>query len=237
MKKNSNFSERFNEMLDFIGVNRKKFAENLQYPRSQTIYDLANGKVLPSYDFFLRFFNSEYSELINLEWLVKGNGAITKEVSNMLAEPIAVYKRKGKIIETQEVPLYNIEASAGLKHLFNDHQQHVIDTIKIPNLPKCDGAIHVTGDSMYPLVKSGDIVLFKETSTSNIFFGEMYLLSINIDNKDEYITVKYVQRSELGREYITLVSQNHHHQSKDILIASITAIAIVKATIRFNTMR
>ncbi len=42
----------------------------------------------------------------------------------------------------------------------------------------------------------------------------MYLLSIDIDG-EEYITVRYIQRSD--REgYVKLVSQNPHHADKEI---------------------
>ena len=116
------------------------------------------------------------------------------------------------------------------------HATQVLDTIKIPHLPKCDGAISITGDSMYPLLKSGDMVLYKEVPLDSIFYGEMYLLAYQIDGWEEYITVKYVQKSELGDDYLKLVSQNQHHQPKDVKKAQITAIAIIKASIRINTM-
>ena len=62
----------------------------------------------------------------------------------------------------------------------------------------------------------------------------MYLLSIDMDG-EEVITVKYVQRSD--REgYVRLVSQNQHHADKDVEIKRIRAIALVKASIRMNTM-
>ena len=62
----------------------------------------------------------------------------------------------------------------------------------------------------------------------------MYLLSIDMDG-EEFITVKYVQRSD--REgYVRLVSQNQHHADKDVEIKRIRAIALVKASIRMNTM-
>ena len=49
---------------------------------------------------------------------------------------------------------------------------------------------------MYPLLKSGDIVLYKQLNDINdIFWGDMYLLSIDIDG-EEYVTVKYIQKSE-----------------------------------------
>jgi hypothetical protein len=63
----------------------------------------------------------------------------------------------------------------------------------------------------------------------------MYLLSIDMDG-EEYITVKYVQRSDRDG-YVRLVSQNQHHADKDVEIKRIRAIALVKASIRMNTMR
>ena len=56
----------------------------------------------------------------------------------------------------QQIPLYDLEATAGLVPLFTESANNIpLDYITIPNLPKCDGAIYVTGDSMYPLLKSG----------------------------------------------------------------------------------
>ena len=53
---------------------------------------------------------------------------------------------------------------------------------------------------------------------------------------EEYVTIKYIQRSE--REgYVRLVSQNPHHADKDVQMSRIRAIALVKASIRMNSMR
>ena len=147
-------------------------------------------------------------------------------------------KTKDAVYPIQEIPLYDLVATAGLKELFSGGKSatQVLDTIKIPHLPKCDGAISITGDSMYPLLKSGDMVLYKEVPLDSIFYGEMYLLAYQIDDWEEYITVKYVQKSELGDEYLKLVSQNQHHQPRNVKKAQITAIAIIKASIRINTM-
>lgn len=164
-----------------------------------------------------------------------------QNVSNIFAEPKSVYTLKtDKKIDHQKVPLYDIEATAGVVGLFKNDKKlnsQPIDFITIPNLPKCDGAIYVTGDSMYPLLKSGDIIMYKELNNSieSIFFGEMYLLSIDLDG-DEYITVKWIHKSEKGEEYIKIVSQNSHHQPKDVHIQSIKALALIKASIRINSM-
>jgi phage repressor protein C with HTH and peptisase S24 domain len=140
-------------------------------------------------------------------------------------------------VENQQIPLYDLEAVAGLVPLFNDtNQQTPIDYISIPNLPKCDGAVYITGDSMYPLLKSGDIVLYKQVNDilNSIFWGEMYLISIDVDG-EEYITVKFIQKSEQEGS-IKLVSQNQHHQPRDIEISRIKALAFIKASIRMNAM-
>ena len=170
---------------------------------------------------------------VNPEWLESGKG-------NMFnAEPdLTAYRlRTDNSLPLQSVPLYSIEGTAGLVPLFTDQAQaKPVNFIHIPNLPKCDGAIYIVGDSMYPLLKSGDIVLYKQLGNiDDIFWGDMYLLSIDIDG-EEYVTVKYIQKSD--REgYVKLVSQNPHHADKEVALCRIRAIALVKASIRMNSIR
>lgn len=64
--------------------------------------------------------------------------------------------------------------------------------------------------------------------------GEMYLVSYTWYN-DIHVAVKYVKRSHVA-EHITLVSYNTHHEPLDIPIRSIQSIAIVKVSIRYNTI-
>ena len=171
---------------------------------------------------------------VNPDWIDTGKG----EMFN--ANP-ALSSSYGHGLEMamplQSVPLYSIEATAGLVPLFEQQSAHTpVNYIHIPNLPKCDGALYVAGDSMYPLLKSGDIVLYKQLhDLEDIFWGDMYLLSIDMDG-EEYVTVKYVQRSDRDG-CVRLVSQNPHHADKDIEMRRIRAIALVKASIRMNSMR
>ena len=171
---------------------------------------------------------------VNPEWLESGRG----EMFNADPSLSASYARGSEMkMPLQSVPLYSIEATAGLVPLFEQREQYIpVNYIHIPNLPKCDGAVYVAGDSMYPLLKSGDIVLYKQLHDLNdIFWGDMYLLSLDMEG-EEYVTVKYIQRSE--REgYVRLVSQNQHHADKEVALSRIRAIALIKASIRMNTMR
>ncbi|MFR9504284.1 MAG: XRE family transcriptional regulator [Rikenellaceae bacterium] len=170
---------------------------------------------------------------VNPDWLESGEG----NMFNAVADVNKYVMRTDNTLPLQSVPLYSIEGTAGLVPLFaSDTQSEPINYINIPNLPKCDGAIYIVGDSMYPLLKSGDIVLYKQLSDlSDIFWGDMYLLSIDIDG-EEYVTVKYIQKSE-REDYVKLVSQNPHHADKEIAQSRIRAIALVKASIRMNSIR
>lgn len=223
-------TERVREYLDFKGISRYKFCNDLGF--SNKFLDNSSNMGTDKACKILH----HYPDL-NSEWLLTGNGTMIKEDNANVLIMNNDRKTVDSIQVSQEIPLYDLEAVAGLRELFSSGEpQRILDTIKIPNLPKCDGAISVTGDSMYPLLKSGDIILYKETEFENIFFGEMYLLSVKLNEWEEYITVKYVQKSEQGQNFVKLVSQNSHHQPKDIHISKISALALIKASIRINTM-
>ena len=170
---------------------------------------------------------------INPDWLDTQQGEMFNAEPNLAS---FAHKTDGSV-PMQSVPLYSIEGTAGLVPLFEQKEAcNPINYIHIPNLPKCDGAIYVVGDSMYPLLKRGDIVLYKQLqSLDDVFWGDMYLLSIDI-NGEEYITVKYLQKSEI-EGCVKLVSQNQHHADKDVATDKIRAIALVKASIRMNSIR
>lgn len=227
MQNISPIKQKILEFLDYKGVSKYKFYKDSGITRG--VLDKESGISEDNIAKFIAYFPE-----VNSEWLLTGEGSMTKN-----EDKTQVYKlRTDKDVPDQLIPLYNIEAAAGLTELFQNHgKTNVIDTIKIPNLPKCDGAVFVTGDSMYPLLKSGDIVAYKEIQDfeNDIFWGEMYLISVEVAG-EEWISVKYLQKSEKGEQYIKLVSQNQNHQPKDVKLSKIRALALVKASIRINSM-
>ena len=178
-----------------------------------------------------------YSKCVGLnpEFLFTGQGSVKKDPIDATTNNDFSLKTDSRT-ELQRVPLYGMEAAASLVKLF-DGSPSIVDYISIPNLPKSDGALYITGDSMYPLLKSGDIAVYKQVHNipDGIFYGEMYLLDVDIDG-DEHTVVKFVQKSERGPEWITLVSQNSHHASKEVHLKGVRAMALVKASIRINSM-
>lgn len=172
---------------------------------------------------------SFYQDL-NRSWLLSGEG-------NMLKGKIQTFELKTGGEQTlQKVPVFELEATAGFSSLYNDIYPAANDYITIPNLPPVDGAIYARGDSMAPLIASGDIVIFKKVdlAPNNILWGQIYIVSYTIDG-DNYTVLKYVRHST--REgYIRLESFNSRFDPQEIPSSSITALALVKASITFHTI-
>lgn len=229
--------ERLTELINALYSNiedfpkrMNAFSRSIDAPESTTRSYVDRGSK-PSVDYLEKVARAIVN--INTEWLLTGEGDMFKTPENKLQE---YTKPTDKRVDEQEVPLYDFEAAAGLTKLFSN-AENILDFIRVPNLPKCDGAVHISGDSMYPLLKSGDIVMYKQVQDirGSILWGEMYLLSAEIGG-DLLTLVKYIQRSEEGKEYVKLVSQNQYHSPIDIPLKNIRALALIKASIRINSM-
>jgi phage repressor protein C with HTH and peptisase S24 domain len=225
-------SKRVGQYIDKKGLSYYAFENSLNASRGSISKAVKEGKSIGSNT--LEKILSAYPDL-NATWLLTGDGEM---LNTNVAGNVTTYKLKSDTaVESQQIPLYDIEAVAGLVPLFNDARNlEPIDHISIPYLPKCDGAIYVTGDSMYPLLKSGDIVLYKQLHDiqNEIFWGEMYLLSLDVSG-EEYITVKYIRKSP-KEGFVILASQNPDYQDKEVSLDKIKALALVKASIRINSM-
>lgn len=225
-------TKRFLETVDSIYSQDKDFLIESEIKKS-TFSQVRSGRQQASLDMILAL--SSVRDEVNTDYILTGRGTPLRT-----PEVTQIFHPKGteKTEEEGVITLYDVEAAANLKSLFDNKDQNILGQINIPNIPKCDGAVYVKGDSMYPLLKSGDIVAYKEIplEMGHIFFGEMYLVSIDLDG-DEYLTVKYVQQSEKGEDWIKLVSYNSNHQPKDFPLTSVRAMALVKLSIRMNTMK
>lgn len=230
-------SLRIGLIIKHLNLNVNSFSKAIGLTNNVTIGRIISEEREPGYQVLSKILTTFGS--INANWLITGEGEMflrlgeSRETSELLA---VLPKPDNSHEELQDVPLYNVEKTVGLIGLFSTGNKHIIDHIHVPDLPHCDGAVHVTGDNMYPLLKSGDIVLYKKVYDliNDIFWGEMYLISIEA-NGEEYISVKYIQKSEMS-DHIKLVSYNEHHQPKDIHQNKIRALALVKASIRINSM-
>lgn len=166
---------------------------------------------------------------INADWLLTGKGSMQTHQAKIVHHP------PYRDIAQKPIPIYDINAAANLHTLFNNDAQLVLGEIRIPNSPTCDGAIYVRGDSMYPLVKSGDMVSYKQLhNIENLVSGEMYVVDFSSDG-DDFLVVKYVKWEE-HQKSLRLISYNSHHQDMIISASDVRAMALVKIVIRINSM-
>lgn len=176
----------------------------------------------------------------SLDWILTGEGSMLINESAQTRETVqpnhSFSLQTDRKLDIQDIPFYDLSATAGIMAIFNDSQISPDDYIRIPNLPPVDGAIYVKGESMTPLLKSGDVVIYKKLALSldSILWGQIYLLSF--ETSGEYFTVvKYLMKSDRP-DFIRLVSHNERFEPKDIPISSVRALAIVKASITFHTI-
>lgn len=174
---------------------------------------------------------------LSREWLLYGEGEMLKKPADFIqASNVFPLKTDKKIPDLQKIPLYELTATAGLIAIFQDAVPVPDDYISVPGLPPVDGAIFVRGDSMTPVLKSGDIIIYKkmELSEDSILWGQIYLLSYS-NESDCFTVVKYLRHSE-KTGYVRLVSENSFYDPLEIPASSITALALVKASITFHTI-
>lgn len=232
MQEKSIIKKNIMQFIDYKGISASTFYKETGITRG--VLGQNNGMNEANTSRFL----VKYPE-VDANWLFTGQGEMLKKEISTIKEPSNEYQsfasRTDRVEDSQMIPLYDLDAVAGIIPVINDiNKQKPVDHIYIPNAPKCDGAMYATGDSMYPLLKSGDILAFKIITDliNDVFFGEMYILFIEVAG-DLFRTVKFVHKGD-DKDFFKLVSQNKHHQDKDVHISKIKAMAQVKASIRVH---
>lgn len=245
--KDFEINKRIVQLFDLLKLGQNQFAKEIGVSSSRmsnisTLRNKPDSEMLQS--IVSRFTN------VSSEWLLVGTGNPFKNGGNKqtIEYPVEILKadissdahvnsynmKSDSIRQIQRIPIYDMEAVAGLIPVYGDIvNESVKGYIEIPNVAKCDGAMYVYGDSMYSLLKSGDIVAYKliQDIPDEIFWGQIYILSLEMSG-DRFITIKYVQKSE-QKEHIKLVSYNDHHGEKDVKLSKVRAMALVKASVRY----
>lgn len=224
-------NERFVFILnEKYGGNVSEFARQSGIPQGTLNNIVGNRLSKPSFENISKLVSSD--ETIDAKWILTGEGDMNYKMDILKTHtPPYLEHINGHEI----VPLYDIEAAANLSMTMQKNNENVVGYISLPDMPTVDGAVTVRGDSMYPLIKSGDIVVFKWVSSPEfITYGEMYLLRYTWGD-DIHVEVKYINKSNAAG-HVKLVSYNSSHEPMDIPVSSITSIALVKVSIRYNTI-
>ena len=150
---------------------------------------------------------------LNTNWLLTGEGEMLKEDDA---------KRERGIIRYHE----NLEASAGNVGMFDDGREGDGPVMRIPGFEDCTDAINVWGDSMYPVLKSGEIVILREWKESFVDYGKIYLVVTRNGNR----MIKYLKPSE-KEGMVRCVSENPDHPPFDVPMEDIARLFLVKGHI------
>lgn len=239
MRKKSLIKRKILFYLDYKEVSKYEFYKNSGISRSTLDKDSGMSE-----DNIAKFI--AYEPNINLEWLFNSSSDLTtdsmlKNSYEIESKPLNVAEsnvnffrnRTDRIITEQHIPLYDLESVGGISFTFDDYSKITpIDYIYMPNAPLCDGSLFAVGDSMYPIIKSGDVIAYKiiHDYLNDVYYGKVYTLLVEIAGSISRIT-KYVQKGR-NDEYITLVSHNTHHQPKEIHLSKVKGIAEVKLAVR-----
>lgn len=211
--------DRFDAFITTKGLSRRKFQEAIAVSNSY-IQNISKGI---SNDVLNRI-SIQYPEL-NIAWLKTGVGTMLiseereEKTISIQQSDIKEHTRKGALI-------YDIDATCGLNGRdieFAD--ERAIGSIDAPEINKDSKVIFATGDSMLPLIASGDRIVIRKIESWDYFnYGQVYLIIT-----DEYRFIKRVRRHPKDDENLILLrSENAEFDDIDLPKKEIIHLFIVE---------
>lgn len=166
----------------------------------------------------------EYQDLSRV-WLLTGEGDMLKSANNSPAPS------RENSYQEDCVPLLPVEAIAGLTVGFAEGLNlHDCRMIKTP-FPGAEYAIQVSGDSMHPTIKSGDMLYIKKIN-EKAFIPWGHVVVLDTENG---AVVKEVYPCEGEEDYIEARSVNPKYPPYKIEKQSIYGMYKVLGTATINT--
>lgn len=210
--------DRIRQYLDFKGISDYRFEKELSLSKGYI-----NKAKNPTSDVLMKICGI-YTD-ISPEWLVTGKGEMIKNAEReqktieISESAISETKRKGALI-------YDIDATCGLSGRDVDFtDEKVIGSIDTPEINPDSKIIFATGDSMLPLIASGDRVVIRKIESWDFFnYGQVYLIITN-----EYRLIKRVRRHPKDSDNLILLrSENPDYDDIDLPKREIIHLFIVE---------
>ncbi|MCO5254181.1 MAG: hypothetical protein M9892_07460 [Bacteroidetes bacterium] len=210
--------ERIKEFIDYKGISIKKFEEIIGYSNGAFASQLKRKRSIgvDKLENILSFFPE-----INPNWLITGEGnMLLSESENGLGGAT----RTG-------IPLVGVEAVAGFgNESFAISQSDVLGNYAVPEFASADFMLPITGDSMEPLYKKGDIIACKILHDATFLqWNKPHILA----TKEQGLLCKRLKPSAKPQHYLA-VSENKEYDPFDIPKNQITGIALIIGLIRLE---
>lgn len=189
------FKKNLNYYIEISNKNKKIISEEMNIPYT-TLVDWANGNKFPRADGIERLAN--YFKILKSDLLEESE----KKAPVFPGEAITVLQGK-----TRMIPLFE-SVSAGFGCLANEQVMDYIPLIINSDDEAADTiCIKVSGDSMYPKIEHGDIIVVRKQSSVDSGSIGVFL----IDNEEGVVKkVNYIY----GEDWLELISLNPEYMPR-----------------------
>lgn len=176
-------------------------------------------------------------ENINPDWLLTGQGSMLKtdaappmadndSPSDAASRPVAIPTNS----PTEGIPLLPFNTLAGELMGEQSAMQYECERYVIPAFRGADFMIRITGDSMEPTYRSGDLVACQRVPLADIFFqwGKTYVL--------DTVQGSIIKRIKPGSDpnHVLIVSDNPAYQPYELSRQQFNGVALVRGLVRIE---
>lgn len=217
-------AERLNKAFNYLRFSgfvttQKDLSDALGSSPSNVSKALKGDERVLTDNFLVRF--SNVYEDISSRWLLTGEGEML----------IKEKEDKPKLIPSnpqEGIPLIPASAMAGALLGFQEIDPAELTFYNIPSFHGAEFLISISGDSMIPNYRSGDLVACRNVPLNNLFFqwGKTYVL-----DTEQGALIKRVEHAE-EEDSVLLVSENPKYKPFSIPISEIYHVAMIIGLIR-----
>lgn len=202
----SSIVERLKHFIEEQDITEMEFCEAIDMP--YVFYTEMKGAIPERH---LKNIIVKYPDL-SIAWLMTGEGSMLRTES----------AKKGSTIKY----FPSVNGSMGGIEFLDNPDEFYTDII-LPGFGECKFAVNAFGDSMYPVIKSGQIVIMMPWVEKFIDWGHIYM----VVTKSGYRAIKYL-RPSMKEGYVTCESENkENNPSFDIEMEDIHKLYLVKGWI------
>lgn len=201
-------SERFNSLLKALKLNVSDLAKSLGYSRYDKLYNISNGKNLPSFEILHDITNKFVS--VNANWLLTGKGNMFNDENDEPATPPSYSIIPSSLSELEEIPIVDISVAAGNGYNNSDFIE-IVDAIRLPqsmlHRNKKYFCVKVRGESMSPTLLDCSYLILRLLDRSewkDIKDNHVYVVS----DRDGRAYVKRIKNRLREHGFIVCTSDN-----------------------------
>ena len=140
----------------------------------------------------------------------------------------------GKSSAMRHIPMYeNVDALGGKIDIFVDNNSaYVTGYAEIPNLGDSDAIIKISGDSMYPRYKAGDLIAIKRIHDFGVIqYGQPHVIVTA-----EQRLVKYLRRGPDKNHWLLCSENKAHYDDFPIEIGKVKHLFLIRGLVRFENL-